>query len=574
MNSRHVAVLVAAVALGIGSLAIARSSPAESFGGESLAAASVLLGVGWSLMACGVAAWARRPASRFGPLLVAAGAAWFLLEFNNPGVGSPVIFTIGLVTSAACPALVAHAALAYPGGRVSRRAEVLGLSIAYAGTVVMLGLLPALVFEPALQGCSGCPRNLLVLAHAPELVDTLHRAGLILGLLWAPALAALAVARVVRSTPAARMLVAPVLLPAVAYLALIAAVYGQSLERGFLSNDSLDRQLWLGQAVALGGLAVGVTLAWWRGWRARTAVARLVIELSDAPAPGGLRELLARALDDSTLELAYPVGRSLVVDERGGAVELPEGDGRAVTPLVSGGRPIALLIHRGELIDDPELLEEVGAAAGIALDRERLQAETRAQLLQLRASRARTVEAGDTARRRLERDLHDGAQQRLVVLSLALKLLQAELDEDPAGRLPAAEANLHTALAELRELARGIYPAVLVDEGLATAIEALAETGPVPITIHSLPDRRLAPAVEAAAYFLVAEVVKRSHTNGITVRTSRSDARLHIEIYSVGTLDDDLIDLEDRIGALDGELAVVPGPPGHTTIRAELPCGS
>ncbi|MBA2475209.1 MAG: sensor histidine kinase, partial [Actinobacteria bacterium] len=140
--------------------------------------------------------------------------------------------------------------------------------------------------------------------------------------------------------------------------------------------------------------------------------------------------------------------------------------------------------------------------------------------------------------------------------------------------LDAAEAELRAALAELRELARGIYPAVLVDEGLVAAIEAIAEAGQVPIAIDSLPDERLAPAVEAAAYFLVADVVKRSSAMGVTVRASRSDGRLRIEIESAGTLDDDFVDLEDRIGALDGTLTVVPLPAGHMTVSAELPCAS
>ena len=231
-----------------------------------------------------------------------------------------------------------------------------------------------------------------------------------------------------------------------------------------------------------------------------------------------------------------------------------------------------MLVHRADLRDDPGLLDDVGAAASLALDHERLQAEARAQLEQLRASRARTVEAGDAERRRLERDLHDGAQQRLVVLSFALRLLSAELDGEGAERAGAAEAELRGALSELRELARGIYPAVLVDEGLATALEALAEAGPVPIAIDSLPGARLVPAVEAAAYFLVAEIVKRGASARIAVRAGVSDGRLVVEIDSAGTLDDDLVDLEDRIGALDGELAVERAAAGHTTIRAEVPC--
>ena len=161
-----------------------------------------------------------------------------------------------------------------------------------------------------------------------------------------------------------------------------------------------------------------------------------------------------------------------------------------------------------------------------------------------------------------------------MVLSLALQLLRAELDDDRAGRLDAAEAELSAALAELRELARGIYPAVLVDEGLATAIEALAEAGSVPITIDRCPTSGSRPPSRPAAYFLVAEIVKRTVTEAVTVRASRCNGRLLIEIESAETLDDDFVELEDRIGALDGELTVVAEPPGHTTVRAELPCGS
>jgi signal transduction histidine kinase len=152
--------------------------------------------------------------------------------------------------------------------------------------------------------------------------------------------------------------------------------------------------------------------------------------------------------------------------------------------------------------------------------------------------------------------------------------LRVELRGAAAAHLDAAEFELRCALAELRDLARGIYPAVLTDEGLASAIEALAEAGPTRIVIDSLPDERLAPGVEAAAYFLVAETLKRSITSGITVRASRSDGRLFVEIDSTGTLVDDLVDLEDRIGALGGELAVEREMVGHTRIRAELPCGS
>ena len=572
MKLRQLLVLVAGLGLGAVSLAFARDAPDGSLGGATAASGLVLLGVGWALVVCGVVAWVRRPSSRFGVILAAAGGAWFLVEFNNPAVGSPVLFTIGLLTYAACPALVAHAALAYPDGRIGGGLERAGLVLAYVSTILVLGLLPTLAFDPAAQGCTECPSNLLSVTSDPGAVEAFSRAGLILGLAWTSVLAALAVLRIVRSSSAARLLTAPVLVALVVYLGLVAAVYAHALERGFLSNDTVDRQLWLGQAAALGALTLGVALAWARGLRARTSVARLVIELSDAPATGELRDALARALGDPSLELAYPLGSDRHVDAHGRPVELQDTDGRVVTPLVRGGAPVALLIHKADLRDDPGLLEDVGAAASLALDNERLQAEARAQLEQLRASRARSVEAGDAERRRLERDLHDGAQQRLVVLSLALRLLRAELGDEGAEHVDAAERELRAALSELRELAHGIYPAVLVDEGLATALDALAEDGQVPLAIDSLPDERLAPAVEAAAYFLVAEVAKHGIGSGVKVRVGIEEERLLVEIDSAGRLDDDLVHLEDRIGALDGALTVEPTSAGRTTIRAEVPC--
>ena len=152
------------------------------------------------------------------------------------------------------------------------------------------------------------------------------------------------------------------------------------------------------------------------------------------------------------------------------------------------------------------MIEEVASAARLALENERLQAEARAQLEDLRSSRARIIEAGDAERRRLERDLHDGAQQRLVGLSLALRLVRRELgaDRQLVARLDEAEAELAPAVAELRELAHGIHPAVLSDEGLAAAVEALAEDAPASHRRDCRRSGSLAP-VETAAYLVVAE---------------------------------------------------------------------
>jgi signal transduction histidine kinase len=571
---RPILVLAAGFGVGVVSLSIARSEPGGSLAGDSVVGNIALLGAGWVLIACGTAAATRRPASRFGLLLCTAGMAWFLVELANPDVGSGIAFTVGLATYAACPALVAHAGLAYPDGRLASVAARVAVGAAYTGSLVVLGIAPALFFDPSRQGCAECPSNYLAIANESGTVAALQRAGLWLGMTWAVVVAVLAAWRIARSSSAARRLTAPVLVALVAYLALVGADYAHGLGRGFTSNDHVDTKLWIGQAAALVAVAAAVVTAWARERAARTTIARITVELGEGPASGGLRDALARALVDPGLQLAYRLDDGRYVDAHGSAVALPAGAGRAMTPIMRAGQCVAVLVHRADLLDDPGLVEEVGAAAGLALTHERLQAEARAHLEDLRASRARTVEAGDAERRRLERDLHDGAQQRLVVLSLALRLLRSEVDGAGAARVDAAEAELQGALAELHDLARGIYPAVLADEGVAAAIEALAEIGDVPVTVASVPGERLAPAVEAAAYFLVAEVLKRSATTGMTVEATRSDGRLHVRIDGGGTLDDELVDLRDRIGALDGELTVARRADGHVTIRAEVPCES
>jgi signal transduction histidine kinase len=561
------------VGIGFGALSvvIVRGEPAYSLAGESATRAAVELVAGWSLLAVGLVAWARRPGSRFGALLVASSFGWFLVEWNNPGVGSALGFTLGLTLYIVAPPLVGHAALSDPGGRLSSQLDRVGLAAAYAGGLLVLGLFPALVFDPAAQGCSECPRNLLLVHDSPRVYDGLNRVGVYSGLAWSLALIALLGLRLVRSTPALRRLVWPVLAAAAVYLGLVARDYAHSLDRGALGNDPTDRTLWLAEAAALVALAVGVLWGWVRDRRTRGAVARLVVELAESPAPGGLRGLLAETLGDPSLELAYPLADGRLVDAGGRQLTL-EG---AVTPLVRGREEIALLSHRRGLLDDPGLVEEVAAAARLALENERLQAEARAQLEDLRASRARVITTGDAERRRLERDLHDGAQQRLVGLSLSLRLARSRPgpDPDPAlvARLEEAEAELRAALAELRELAHGIFPAVLADEGLAAALEALAEEAPIEIT--ALPGERLDAPVEAAGYFVVSEAIRRSAANAFKVGAFRRDGLLVIEVEG-DTVPDEIVDLEDRVGALDGILDVVHDPGGRVTIRAEIPCGS
>jgi signal transduction histidine kinase len=324
-------------------------------------------------------------------------------------------------------------------------------------------------------------------------------------------------------------------------------------------------------------MTVGVALPWLRARRTRTAVARLVVELGTSQASGDLREVLARELSDPDLQVAYMLTDGRFVARDGHEVDLEPDAGRAVTPLVRGQNVVAILRHRRDLLDDPERIDDVVAALRLSLEGQRLRAELHAQLEDLRASRVRIVEASDAERRRLERDLHDGAQQRLVGVAMALRLLDRELEAHGMGssRPPVAEAadELRAAIEELRDLAHGIYPAALSGEGLAAALEVLKESSTVLIELGSLPTERLDPRVEATAYFVVAETLRRTASDTLRVTAEHDGDRLVVEIEQDAAAPEVLVALDDRVGALDGTIGVFTTSTS-LSIRAEIPCAS
>ena len=577
-STRSLLVLAAGFGFGVVTILIASEAPSYSFTGVSVLAdfayvrvsvarAALELGAGWALLVVGAVALVRGPA-RFGGLLVAACFAWFIVDWNNPGTGWTLPFTVGLALSVAIAPIVAHVGLAYPAGRLSWLGDYVGLIAAYVGGLVVLGIAPALVYNATADGCDGCSHNLLLVHTSSRLYDWLNQVGVDFGLGWSLALIVLLGLRLLRATAAARRVVWPVVIAAVSFQALVAWDFAHSINRGALGLDSTDRELWMGEAVALIALAAGVAWQWVRIRRTRAAVARLVVELFESPPPGGLRALLAEALGDPSLELAYPLQDGRVVDVRGLSATL-EGE---VTPLLRGHRELGLLGHKKGLLVD----REVVAAAGLAFENEHLQAEARARLEDLRASRARVVAAGDAERRRLERDLHDGAQQGLVALSLALRHARSHVDarDDPsrAARLDEAHATLGEALEDLRRLAHGIFPAVLTDEGLPAALETLADETGITIDIASLPDERLGQGIENAAYYAVVEMLRRADSTQVHVGATRSNGLLVLDLETDGVLDD-ATSLQDRVGALDGTLTIVTEP-NRIRIRVEIPCES
>jgi signal transduction histidine kinase len=319
---------------------------------------------------------------------------------------------------------------------------------------------------------------------------------------------------------------------------------------------------------------------------ARSAMGDLVMDLERPLPPGELRASLAHALDDPSLALVYALDAGARwIDADGRSIPAPAATAgppaRAVTLVERKGRSLAALVHDPAL--DEGLVRAAAAAAGIAIENERLQAEVRAQLEEVRASRQRIVEAGDRERQRVERNLHDGAQQRLVTLSLAISMLRGRegLDPSTAAGLDESYAELKLAIRELRELARGIHPAILSEEGLGAAVETLAGRCSVPVELQVRLDGRLPEPVEATAYFVVSEtltnVAKYADASTARVSIARRNGSLLVEVADDGVGGADLEHgsglrgLSDRVSAVGGTLSVASDEGLGTTVRAEIP---
>ena len=520
----------------------------------------------------GLVAWWRRPDNRIGPLMVLTGFLWFLSALPGSSVG--VLFTVGYATGSWAKAVFTQTVLAYPEGRLHSLLERVLVIALYVDVVV--GQFVTLTFTPL-------PWNRALIHGDAEVARELLRVQRWFGFAIVAAALLVLGLRLRHGSAPLRRAVVPVLVTGALTLALAGATIVAN-EAGSANAVELN----LAQIAAFGLMPLAFLAGLLRSRLARFGVAELVVELSATPAAGRLRDVLARALGDPSLELAYWLpGSGSYVDAAGRPVSLPTaGADRAVTRVESAGEPVAALIHDPALDEDPELVAGVGAAAALALANERLQAELRATVEELRASRARIVQAGDEERRRIERNLHDGAQQRLLALSFSLGLAESEVPEElekVRGLVGGAKEELGRAIEELRELAHGIHPQILSERGLAAALETLAARSPIPVKV-SAPEERLPEPVEAAAYYVVSEALanatKHAQARRLDIRVDRQNGTLAVEIADDGvggastSAGSGLRGLLDRVEALDGRLYVTSPAGGGTTIRAEIPCAS
>jgi signal transduction histidine kinase len=423
-----------------------------------------------------------------------------------------------------------------------------------------------------------CPQNVLLIWPNDELATAVGQ----VTELAAPVIGVLVVYAIWRhwqvAAPAARRVLLPVAVAVViSYVIRSLGYLGDAL-----GSDLLQEAMHYPSLVADAIVPLGLLLGVLRLRLGRGRVARLVVELGRGVPAGGLRDTLARALGDPTLQLAFatPNGAGYI-DGTGRPVELPAEDpGRALARIDQDGEPLAVLVHDRTIDEeDPGLVEAVSSAALLAIENERLTAQVRAQLAEVRASRVRIVEAADEERRKVERDLHDGAQQRLV--ALAMRLEQARATSEGSARLiDEATAELREAIAEVRGLARGLYPPILTEAGMAAAVESLAERASLPVEVR-IPEDRFPTAVEITAYFVVAEALTNV-TRYAEATTARVEATVVDDELTVTVTDDGrggadpgrgtgLRGLDDRVAAIGGSLEVRSAPGEGTTVRVRLP---
>jgi len=555
----------------------------------------------WGFIAAGLISWHRRPSSRVGVLMVAVGSALLLRGFQYLETSPATSLGIWLGAGPGLAgALLGLLILTYPTGRLGSRLgrAWLGLSAGYLAIQFV-----AMTLMLASRGNCEC-RSAFIVKYDQQLqTEAVNFADLwfagmalflviVLGWKWAAS-----------SAPTRRSL-APVWISGAVIMFI--AVTGEGFwtrawdgsyyqtvfpSIGHLVWGGRDPRVWavLPWVQSASFLLVPIALMWGllRLRLRQSAVASLAVDLGRIGGSASLVQAMRKALADPSLDVVFwsrPVGA--YVSPNGERMNLPLDGGRqSVTELRGEEGPLAALIHDPALDEQQPLVDGVAAVARLAIENERLHAEVRAQLEEVRASRERIVRAGDDERRRVERNLHDGAQQRLVSLSIALTMAQTQLktaSPQAAATLTEAETELRLAIGELRELARGIHPAILGEAGLTSALEALGERSPVPVRVASAVRSRLSPLVEATAYFVAAEaltnVAKYASASSVELSVVEADGWLHLVVRDdgVGGADPDagtgLRGLIDRVAAVGGRLSIESLTGRGTLVAADIPC--
>ena len=566
------------LAVAVGALLIAQGPGMfTTYAGRSGSAAGLMVAAGLALVLAGLLASLTSRAGPAGDLAVLAGIIWFAPVWVGWELGPPLVRTIGMLAAGFAFPLLFYLVLTFPGDRPpSAGTRALTWAVYLEAALAALGL--ALFRDPYLDpACwANCTDNVFLVRSLPALARAVTATDRWFTVAAAATLLAVCAWRLLARRGRARVVLVPIVLPAMVFAA---ATWAHAIALSWMPledpGNPAFQLIFDVQNAAVILLAAGLAMDAVMTVVHRRSVARIVASLGAAPAPGSLESALARALGDPELRVAYwlpDVQR--YVDAQGRPLAEPAAaPGRLVTALMQQDRRVAMVSHAAAL---PELEREFGAAIRLGLENERLQAEILFQLSEVRASRARIVQSGDAVRRRLERNLHDGAQQRILALSYDIRLAHAsaEADADDRARLllEQALAEVQAGLGELRELAHGIYPAILTEAGLGSALATLADSAPIPVELDDAVQGRYPEAIETAAYLLVTEAIEDAAGRGAgyaAVTVAHRDGRLTVTVEDDGQgRTSPMAEIADRVGALGGILTVEP-----TWMGAQIPCG-
>jgi signal transduction histidine kinase len=535
--------------------------------------------------------WAiRRPGNRIAFALMAYAAA--AVGISLQGAASPLLHSIGVLFDAPMFLLGYYLVFAFPEGRlVGTLEKVLVAAVAWA---LLVSFVPWFFFSPVvsggapLAGCNAsCPTNALMIADRPkiatgfgkteEYIAVFVAAAIVLGLLY----------RLAGASGPRRRALLPVYVPALLVTIPFTVFHAQLAGLIKLDATAADRVGWL---LTTGRIALtfGFLVAIWQAMVfAGVALKRIMVRLGEEADAARLRDLVAGALDDPPLELAFEVhgGSKFFVDSRGDPIDptsrIP---GRSATALRHRGETVAYLLHDAALETDPELVQAAGQSVLLALEGGRLESELRSKTAELQRSSGRIVAAGEAERRKIERDLHDGAQQRLTAIQIKLALLRDRVDGDEiASELDEIGEDASAALDDLRSLAQGIYPTALRERGLGDGLRSVARSVPISIEIVDGGIGRCTPVVETTVYFCLLEAIQNAMKHAgpsvrVIVRLQRVADDILFEVVDDGpgfrpgdaSHGVGLTSMRDRVGAVGGELEIASSHRG-TRVRGRVP---
>jgi signal transduction histidine kinase len=550
--------------------------------------------LGLTFLVAGMLAWRRRPDVVTGAALTLCSALWFLGSYAPTQIGS--LSALGFAFERYYDLVLAYLVLTFPHRRLERLPRLL-LAV-LAANMVLRSFARLLLYDPPTFdpiGCSACPSNPFAVRPDAALLESIET---VTGTVMVAAyvlVVGLVILRWRNSPSPSRRILRPVLLAG--GVAALAAAYQNA---NLLSNVAFNRpllavdDLWIEiEAWLLFGARALIPLGFLAGVfllrAAHGPAARLAVEFgTDRDRPERIEAALRQALADPSIEVRHwDAEHDRWTDDQGDPISPPqEADGRSVLLLERHGSPVAAVVHDAVLLEDPGLLASVGAVLRLSIDNDRLAAQVQRQLEEVHASRARILAAADEERRGIERDLHDGAQHRLLGISMSLQDVRSQAASIGApevllDRLELVAVELREAMREMRELARGIHPAVLTNEGLEPAVRTLARRCTVPVELGIDLNGRLPAPVETAAYYVVAEgltnVARHSHATRSRVQLGLENGFLVVEVSDDGSggaspvNGSGLRGLSDRVAALDGVLTVTSARTGGTCLRAEIP---